>query len=135
MSDSPRIDQESLLSHPNAFTVHVPPMSTTPPSATFTPDHKSPPSRMRHVVIFVAVLMSIILYLDRYCVSFSERYIKEDLALSEIQMGWFISAFFWTYALAQVPAGWLSDRLGSRGVLAMYIVAWSCFTAMIGLAA
>jgi MFS family permease len=79
--------------------------------------------------------MAVILYLDRYCVSFAERYIKEDLALSEHQMALFISAFFWAYALAQVPAGWLGDRLGSRGVLALYIVSWSFFTAMIGAAA
>jgi len=90
---------------------------------------------VRHVVVFVTVLMAVVLYLDRYCVSFSERYIKEDLALNESQMAWFISAFFWSYALAQVPAGWLSDRLGSRGVLALYILSWSFFTAMIGLAA
>ena len=110
-------------------------MSKFDPSATFTEARDSRPTRVRHVVVFVAILMSIILYLDRYCVSFSERYIKEDLALSESQMGWFISAFFWTYALAQVPAGWLGDRLGSRGVLVLYIVSWSFFTAMIGLAA
>jgi MFS family permease len=110
-------------------------MSTTPSSATMSEARDSPPTRVRHVVVFVAILMSIILYLDRYCVSFSERYIKEDLALTESQMGWFISAFFWTYALAQVPAGWLGDRLGSRGVLVLYIVLWSFFTAMIGLAA
>ena len=86
------------------------------------------------MVVFVAVLMSIILYLDRYCVSISAGYIREDLALSEGQMGLFFSAFFWTYALAQVPAGRLGDRLGSRGVLVLYIVAWSFFTAMIGMA-
>ena len=86
------------------------------------------------MVVFVAVLMSIILYLDRYCVSISAGYIREDLSLSESQMGWFFSAFFWTYALAQVPAGRLGDRFGSRGVLTFYIVAWSFFTAMIGMA-
>jgi MFS family permease len=90
---------------------------------------------VRHVVVFVSVLMSIILYLDRYCVSISAGYIREDLALTEGQMGLFFSAFFWTYALAQVPAGRLGDRLGSRGVLVFYIVAWSFFTAMIGMAA
>ncbi len=87
------------------------------------------------MVVFVAVLMSIILYLDRYCVSTSVVYIKEDLALTESQVAWFNSAFFWTYALAQVPAGRLGDRLGSRGVLVLYIISWSFFTAMIGMAA
>src|SRR4029077_12540241 len=91
------------------------------------------PTRIRHLVVFVTVLMAVILYLDRYCVSLSGEYIKEDLSLSAFQMELFVSAFFWAYALAQVPAGWLGDRLGSRGVLAFYIVSWSFFTAMIGL--
>ncbi|HEY2253158.1 MAG TPA: MFS transporter [Planctomycetaceae bacterium] len=109
-------------------------MSTIPPFATTSPALDSRPTRIRHVVIFVAVLMSIILYLDRLCVSISSGYIREDLALTEGQMGLFFSAFFWTYALAQVPAGRLGDLLGSRGVLVLYIVTWSFFTAMMGLA-
>lgn len=92
------------------------------------------PSRVRHLIVGVTVLMAIILYLDRYCVSFSERYIKQDLRLEDWQMDWFISAFFWAYALGQVPSGWLGDRFGSRGILALYIVSWSFFTAMIGMA-
>ncbi|MBS0262233.1 MAG: MFS transporter, partial [Planctomycetes bacterium] len=84
-------------------------------------------SSVRHLVVAVTIAMSVILYLDRYCVSFAERYIKEDLGLSESQMSWFLSAFFCSYALAQVPSGWLSDRMGSRGVLVLYIVSWSFF--------
>jgi sugar phosphate permease len=110
-------------------------MSTFPEPLTTEPGRAERPTRVRHLVVFVTVLMAVILYLDRYCVSFAERYIKEDLALSEHQMAMFISAFFWAYGLAQVPAGWLGDRLGSRGVLAIYIVSWSFFTAMIGWAA
>src|SRR5262245_16458966 len=112
----------------------IPIMSSLPPLSTLRPAAGERPTRVRHLVVAVTVLMAVILYLDRYCVSFSERYIKEDLSLSEHQMELFISAFFWAYALAQVPAGWLADRFGSRGVLAFYIVSWSFFTGMIGLA-
>ncbi|HEY3966084.1 MAG TPA: MFS transporter [Planctomycetaceae bacterium] len=91
-------------------------------------------SHVRHLIVAVTVLMSVILYLDRFCVSFAERYIKEDLGLGETQMAWFVSGFFCAYALAQVPSGWLGDRWGSRGVLALYIVSWSFFTATIGMA-
>src|SRR5258708_4509307 len=104
-------------------------MSTPLPPATLPAAPRQKPTQVRHVVVFVTFLMSVILYLDRLCVSFAERYIKEDLTLSEGQVAWFLSSFFWSYALAQVPAGWLGDRLGSRGVLALYIVSWSFFTA------
>ncbi len=134
MPGTPLASVTSLQSRSNASTVHVLPMSTALPPATNSPAPDSRPTRIRYLVIFVSVLMSIILYLDRYCVSISAGYIKEDLALSEGQMGLFFSAFFWTYALAQVPAGRLGDALGIRGVLVLYIVAWSFFTAMMGLA-
>lgn len=97
-------------------------------------DPQARPTRVRYAVVAVAVLMAILLYLDRYCVSFAERYIKEDLRLTESQTAWFLSVFFWSYALGQVPCGWLGDRFGVRGVLALYILAWSLFTALIGVA-
>src|SRR5260221_14167991 len=117
-----------------ASTVQGRPMSNSPQSTMATTINPGRPSRVRHLVVAVAVLMAVILYLDRYCVSFSERYIKQDLRLEDWQMDWFISAFFWAYALGQVPSGWLGDRFGSRGILALYIVLWSFFTAMIGMA-
>jgi sugar phosphate permease len=49
-------------------------------------------------------------------------------------MGIFMSAFFWPYALAQIPSGWLADRFGARKMMTIYILAWSFFTAMMGLA-
>ncbi|MFN0053599.1 MAG: MFS transporter [Planctomycetales bacterium] len=104
-------------------------MSLSPPSAL------ERPTRVRHVAVAVTVLMAVLLYLDRYCVSFADRLIKQDLGLTETQMSWFLSLFFWAYALGQVPCGWLPDRFGARGVLACYILAWSLFTALIGVAA
>ncbi|MCH9790911.1 MAG: MFS transporter [Planctomycetes bacterium] len=78
------------------------------------------------------MLMSILLYLDRFCISFAEVFIKDDLGLSDTQIGWVLSAFFWSYALCQVPSGWLSDRFGARTMLALYILVWSLFTALTG---
>ena len=63
------------------------------------------PTGVRHWIILLLPLMSVLLYLDRFCVSFAGDYIKEDLGLSQTQMSWFLSVFFWSYALSQVPAG------------------------------
>lgn len=90
------------------------------------------PTMVRHAIVAVATLMSVLLYLDRFCVSFAERYIKEDLGLTDAQMGVFLSAFFLTYALAQVPSGWLSDRFGARLMMTSFILVWSLFTGLIG---
>ncbi len=90
------------------------------------------PTKVRYFVVMIATVAAVILYLDRFCVSFAADYIKEDLQLTQSQIGWFFSAFFFSYALAQVPSGWLSDRYGARIMFAIYILAWSFFTALIG---
>jgi len=90
------------------------------------------PTSVRLLIVALATATSVVLYLDRFCVSFAADFIKEDLQLTQEQMGYFLSAFFFSYALAQVPAGWLSDRYGSRIMLAIYILVWSFFTALIG---
>ncbi|WP_010586039.1 nitrate/nitrite transporter [Schlesneria paludicola] len=101
-------------------------LSQTPNSAR--------PTNVRYLVLTVATLMSVLLYLDRFAVNIAAEYIRADLRMTKTQMAWFISAFFWSYALCQVPAGWLSDRFGSRTMLTVYILAWSAVTAWIGAA-
>lgn len=91
------------------------------------------PTMLRHVVIGLTALTAVLLYLDRFCISFAGTYIKEDLDLSNQQLGWLFSAFFLPYALAQVPSGWLTDRYGARIMLTIYVLAWSLFTALTGL--
>lgn len=55
------------------------------------------------------------------------------LRISKNQLGSVLGAFFFTYALMQVPAGWLSDRFGARRALSFYILGWSGLTAITGL--
>lgn len=109
-------------------------MTHTLPLSVDTSLEQPRPTRVRFVVVALATLSAIFLYLDRICLSFTERYITQDLGLSSTQASWLLSAFFWTYALAQVPSGWLGDRFGVRNVLAAYIVGWSLFTGLMGVA-
>lgn len=90
------------------------------------------PTNVRHWVVMAATIMAVLLYLDRFCVSLAADYIREDLSLTQTQISWFLGAFFYSYALAQVPSGWLSDRFGAQIMLVIYILSWSFFTGMIG---
>lgn len=92
------------------------------------------PTHIRFLIVGLAVLMAVMLYMDRFCLGFFLTYIREDLRLSDEQAGWLLSAFAWSYALGQVPAGWLSDRYGARIMLALYILFWSLFTGLMALA-
>jgi ACS family glucarate transporter-like MFS transporter len=92
------------------------------------------PTHVRHRIIGVAMLMALILYLDRICMGdiVKSASFHQQLGLSKEQIGKILSSFFFTYALFQVPAGWASDRFGARPMLTVYIVLWSLFTLMTG---
>lgn len=57
----------------------------------------------------------------------------EETHFTKDQIGSLQAAFFFTYALFQVPAGWASDRFGARRMLTGYILAWSLLTILTGL--
>ena len=72
-----------------------------------------------------------IAYLDRLNLSFAlatEEFVAQ-LALSDTDRGLLNSAFFWSYALLQIPAGWVVDRYGSRRPFATAFFAWSVVSA------
>jgi MFS family permease len=98
--------------------------------------HSPHPTNIRHRVIAVSMLMAFILYLDRICMGEIVKSLSfhRDLSLTKEEIGRILGAFFFTYALFQVPAGWASDRFGSRPMLTAYIVVWSVFTVMTGFA-
>ncbi len=92
------------------------------------------PTTIRYRIIGVTMLMAFILYLDRICMAEIVKSVSfnREMGLSKEQIGSVLSAFFFTYALFQVPAGWASDRFGARVTLTLYIVLWSLCTLMTG---
>jgi sugar phosphate permease len=79
-------------------------------------------------------VMYLITYLDRVNISTAAPLISKEFGFDNITMGYIFSAFAWSYALFQVPGGWLSDRFGARGVLSTLVAYWSAMTAATGLA-
>jgi len=57
------------------------------------------PTRVRYWVIFFAVTLSVITYIDRVCISVVTPFIKHDLNLDSKQMGWCLGAFALAYSL------------------------------------
>jgi len=90
------------------------------------------PTRVRYWVVVFAVTLAIVTYIDRVCISFAARFIRADLHLSEVQMGYAFSAFAWAYALFEIPGGFLGDWMGARRVLLRIVLWWSVFTAATG---
>ena len=92
------------------------------------------PTRVRYLIVLIAMLAAVLLYLERVCVSVAEVYIREDLRIGKMEMDAAFGAFFIAYALAQVPSGWLSQRYGPRAMMTLYMIGWSVFGVFIALA-
>jgi MFS family permease len=89
-----------------------------------------PPTAVRHQILATATVVAFLMYLDRICLAqiISSDSFQKNIHLSPDQIDWVKGSFFWAYALAQVPAGWLSDRFGTRILVTLYIALWSFFT-------
>src|SRR5579862_7168969 len=97
-----------------------------------TTTHHAPASTEMNGVLFLLSLSVLINYIDRSNLSIAAPLIKDELGLSAWQLGKLLSAFFWTYALMQIPAGWLVDRLDVKWVFAAGLFIWSAATAVTG---
>ena len=81
--------------------------------------------RAQWTLIGLLLLSGTINYLDRSTLSIGNPMIREEMGLSLAQMGVLLSAFSWSYALAQLPAGGLVDRIGPRILLSGGLFLWS----------
>jgi len=85
--------------------------------------------------MFLVVLVVIAFnYMDRGTLSVAMPMIRGDLKINAFEAGVILSAFSWSYALMQLPGGWLVDRLGPRSMITGMVVAWGAVQAATALA-
>jgi len=85
-------------------------------------------SHARYGVGLLMLFAIVINYLDRTVMSAAAPAIIADLHITTAEMGFIMSAFFWSYAAFQIPAGWLADRVGQRICLGISVLWWSLAT-------
>ena len=86
-------------------------------------------TRRRWIVLVLIFLGIVICYIDRGNLSIAAPSLMRDFLLTPATMGWLLSAFFWTYAIFQIPAGMLVDRYGIRRTYAVGFLVWSLASA------
>lgn len=94
---------------------------------------KAVPTQVRYLVLAALCLVTAINYVQRNSIGGVETQLRDDLHLSKGDTGDAMSAFFLAYALAQIPSGWLAQRVGPRLALTLYTIGWSLTTAALGL--
>jgi ACS family D-galactonate transporter-like MFS transporter len=85
---------------------------------------------VRWRIFLIMLLLTAINYIDRASLSVALPLISSEFQIPPALEGLMLSAFFWSYALMQIPGGMLLDRFQTRRVIVIATVAWGAFQAM-----
>ncbi|MFC4593141.1 spinster family MFS transporter [Sphingobium tyrosinilyticum] len=91
--------------------------------------------RQAHVALGIFLIAYILSFIDRQILSLMVEPIKQDLGLSDLQVGLLQGlAFAMLYAVVGIPIGMLADRISRRRIIAVGVLFWSACTALCGFA-
>src|SRR5216117_2263129 len=88
------------------------------------------PSVVRFAVLAWLCAAAALAYVSRNAIAVAESTVRGDLGLTKQQSGWLMSAFFFSYALCQIPMGQFGQRAGPRRALSLFATVWSVATAV-----
>ncbi len=84
----------------------------------------------RWMLAFFAMLMIFMNYLDRVNLAVAAPSIMKELHFTKVQLGFFQTVFFLSYALFQIPSGTLVEFFGHRKIVPLSLAWWSIFTSL-----
>src|ERR1700746_3519411 len=73
-------------------------------------------------------------YFDRINLSVGAPQLQQEFGLTDGELGWLFSGFFWSYAVLQIPSGMILDRFGVTAVYRVSSFLWSLTSATTALA-
>src|SRR5436189_2574295 len=88
----------------------------------------------RWTIVWLLFAASLINYFDRQTLSYALPLLAKDFSLDPVQQGVLSSAFFWSYALMQIPIGFVADRVNLRWLYAGAFALWSLAQGLTGFA-
>ena len=80
---------------------------------------------IQFIAVFILSIAGVINYIDRGSLAIANTTIRIDLGISATRMGILLSIFSLSYAISQLPMGFLLDRFGERLVLGSGMFLWS----------
>jgi ACS family hexuronate transporter-like MFS transporter len=86
---------------------------------------KPPIAGWRWLIVWLMFLATMLAYMDRQTLGSTAAYIKAEFQLTEEDYGWIESWFGVAFALFQIPAGLLADRINVRWLYAGALLIWS----------
>ncbi|WP_419888048.1 MFS transporter [Neobacillus niacini] len=88
--------------------------------------------KRRYLVLVLLWFVYVVNYLDRLIITTFLPFMQEDLHLTPVQSGQLVSAFFFVYALCQIPYGFIVDKFGAKKTMGVSILLFSAVTALTG---
>jgi MFS transporter, ACS family, hexuronate transporter len=93
-----------------------------------------PSARWRWGLCWLMFVSTALTYMDRQAITVIDSPIKAEFQINNQDFGWVLAAFSLTYALFQVPAGYLADRCNVRWLYALAVAWWSIAAAALAFA-
>ena len=91
---------------------------------------ESPGRNYKWLVVGMLWFVCFFNYADRQAIFAVFPLLKQQLGLTDVQLGIVGAAFMWMYALFGPLAGWLCDRLPRKNLVLGGLIAWSLVTAL-----
>src|SRR5688500_11199229 len=88
----------------------------------------------RWIILGLLFLASVINFIDRQSLSILARTIQDDLGISDLGYSQVVQLFLFAYMLSFFVVGWITDRLGVRLSMTLFITWWSLANMLTGLA-
>lgn len=85
-------------------------------------------------VMAVLVITSLVSFVDRQILAIVVGPMKQDLGVSDTQIGWLYGVFAVFYAIAGLPIAYLADRKRRTWIIAIGVFVWSIMTMFCGFA-
>lgn len=102
------------------------------PLANLQPNNTS--NVRKWLVVFILSAGLGLDYLARLAINSVFPLLRQDLQMSDFEIGLSATAFLWTYAFLSPLAGWAGDRFPRRTVLVLSVVMWGIVTLLCGFA-
>jgi MFS transporter, Spinster family, sphingosine-1-phosphate transporter len=87
-----------------------------------------PPKLYPRLLLAVLTGLNILNYIDRNVLFAVQSDVKKEFLVTDAQIGFLTSAFFYTYMIAAPLIGWVGDRVPRKNIVVIGIFIWSGFT-------
>jgi ACS family tartrate transporter-like MFS transporter len=84
--------------------------------------------KIRRAFLPIIGICLFVLYMDRLNVSVAALRMDQELGVSLTAYGLIAGAFFWTYAICEIPSNFLLQRFGARVWVTRIIISWGLVT-------